>query len=112
MTELNVSDGFVAEIDAHLNSYVRKPFAVQGVQVTDDNLDVVAEWCGGDVRTKPESKKYPETRLIKVPVKRPLTHRQTLAYPGDWVLFNGKGFKVYTNEAFEASFDPAQGELL
>ena len=87
------------------STYARKPFLVEAVQVTTENIQAIAEWCGGKLGHKPATDKYPETDYIKVPVKRPLTHRQTLAYPGDWVLFNGKGWKVYLDEAFQKSFD-------
>lgn len=100
MTDLNVD----------IAQYARKPFLVSAVQVTAENLTVVAEWCGGAILIKPATPKFPETKYIKVPVKRPLTHRQTLAYPGDWVLYNGVGFKVYTPKAFEESFDKLESD--
>jgi hypothetical protein len=96
--------------DLNIETYVRKPFTVYAVQVTADNVEAVAAWCGGELDTKPATPKFPETRYVKVPVKRPLTHRQTLAYPGDWVLDNGTGFKVYTQNAFAKSFDKTETE--
>lgn len=86
--------------------FVRKPFAVEGVQVTPENIDDVAQWCGGEVRTS-ETKKPGQAvqKYIKVPVKHPLNDRQTRAYYGDWVLSAGTGFKVYTQKAFSGSFD-------
>lgn len=83
--------------------FVRKPFNVEGIQVTLDNMAEVATWCGGTVVT-PEAGAAP---YIKVNVARPLNERQTKGFAGDWILQAGGGFKVYTSKAFYASFDPA-----
>lgn len=82
--------------------YQRKPFVIDAVQVTEDNLTEVAEWCGGDVRTQGDGTKY-----IKVKVHSPKSLRQTMAFAGDWVLFAevGTSYKVYTEKAFANSFE-------
>lgn len=87
--------------------FVRKPFVVTGLEVTPENIDEVAEWCGGEVRTSEGRNKSGEAaqKYIKVAVKRPLNDRQTRAYYGDWVLSAGTGFKVYTQKAFASSFE-------
>lgn len=83
-------------------SYVRKPFRVNAVQVTHENLAEVSEWCKGEVQ---EDIKGASTRpYIKVPVHRPLNQRQTHAFVGDWILESEMGLKVYTQRAFETSF--------
>lgn len=82
--------------------FVRKPFEIEAVRVTADNIEQVAKWCKGEIRSREKSK----TRYISVEVERPLNERQTMAYIGDWVMYAGKGFKVYNNTAFENSFDP------
>jgi hypothetical protein len=84
-------------------NYTRKPFTVQAVQVTEDNLNTVAEWCGGEVQTLSNNVKF-----IKVDVSRPITTRQTRAFLGDWVLYAGRGFKVYTEKAFRMNFAPEE----
>lgn len=82
--------------------YARKPFYIDAVQVTEDNISDVAKWASADVRTDNDTaaKKY-----IKVRVLRPLKERQTKAYVGDWVLYAGTGFKVYTTTAFASNFE-------
>ncbi len=85
--------------------YVRKPFFIDAVQVTEDNLEDVAKWASGDIRTDNENKKY-----IKVRVYMPKNDRQSKAYIGDWVLYAGTGFKVYTTKAFSASFEVAEDQ--
>lgn len=87
--------------------YGRKPFSVGAVQVSADNIHEVAKWCGGRVQTVKDegAASALATPYIKVKVKRPLSARQTKAFVGDWVLQAGTGFKVYTDPAFQKSFD-------
>lgn len=87
-------------------TYVRKPFAVDALEVTEENISTVAEWCGGEVRQNGER------QFIKVPVRRPLNDRQTRASVGDWVLSSGDGFKVYSKSAFYGSFEKPTGAVL
>lgn len=94
----------------HTLKFVRKPFAVEAIEVTEQNMRAVSRWCNGQIRNvdaeifggKPEDKKV---RCIVVPVKRPLSERQTMAQVGDWVVQQGRGHKVYTPNAFAQSFD-------
>jgi hypothetical protein len=91
------------------DNYARKPFVVEGIRVTEENLSDIADWCGGEVRTSTtmsENKRY-----VKVRVHHPLSDRQTKAYVGDWVLFSGNGYKVYTDAAFQKSFEETQLKL-
>lgn len=82
--------------------FVRKPFAVEALQVTEENLEEVATWCGGKVRQDEDGQKY-----VKVQVKNALNARQTEARPGCWVLKSGEvSFKVYGEYAFTKSFQP------
>lgn len=80
--------------------YARKPFIIDAVQVTEENLEKVAEWCMGEV-VQADGRRY-----VKVRVHRPLNERQTKAFVGDWVLYAGTGYKVYTDKAFLGSFEP------
>lgn len=86
------------------SKFTRKPFEVEAVQVTADNFEEVANWCQGEVVTNSALDKH-----IKVRVLRVLNERQTQAFVGDWVLYAGTGYKVYTNKAFRNSFDPLDG---
>ena len=85
--------------------YVRKSFEVQAVQLTDENLEAVAEWCGGKIRQTKGSDTRPPCPYVKVKVYRPMNERQTMGFPGDWVFDDGKSFKVYTKNAFDKSFE-------
>jgi hypothetical protein len=90
-------------INVKPTQYVRKPFYVDAVQVTLDNMPQVAKWCEGKVIV--ETPPY-----IKVRVKRPLAERQTRAFVGDWVLNSGNGYKVYTQSSFEKNFEEVEGK--
>jgi hypothetical protein len=81
------------------HKFARKPFYVDAVRVSEDNIEEVSGWCQGEIQTDADGKH------IKVRVHRPLTDRQTKAYIGDWVLYAGTGFKVYTPKAFDKSFE-------
>jgi|SRR5215204_822198 len=89
--------------------FVRKPFAVEAVEVTEENMSEVSKWCRGRIKTAPGPEGRTPEKFIKVDVKRYLTDRQTQAYVGDWVVTateqNVRGFKVYTPKAFAQTFD-------
>lgn len=85
-------------------NFARKPFSVEAIQVTEKNLEDVADWCGGEIRTQHVS--GGDKRYIKVRVHHPISDRQTRAYIGDWVTRSASGHKVYNDNAFTKSFDP------
>jgi hypothetical protein len=99
-----------------LKQFVRKPFSVQAVEVTAENMAEVAGWCGGQLRTSVGKNGQGVQSYIKVRVKYPLKDRQTMAYVGDWVVTaldqSGQSFKVYTPKAFEMSFDELEKDLM
>lgn len=83
--------------------FVRKPFYVEAVRVTAENIHEVAEWCKGKVVDTDL-----DTHFVQVNVKHPLNERQTQAFVGDWVLFANKGYKVYQDTPFRNSFNRHQ----
>ncbi len=90
--------------------YMRNPFFVDAVQVTEENFDEVAAWCQGEIRLKGTlprqmGSEEAQERFIKVRVFRPMGEEQTMAFVGDWVLYAGTGYKVYKQPAFEKSFN-------
>lgn len=88
--------------------FERKPFPVDAVKVTADNLAEVAKWCGGDVRRIAGSKPGETIAYVKVNARRPLNVKQTQAFIGDWVLSHENGFKVYTEIALFKNFTPVE----
>lgn len=83
--------------------YTRKPFTIEAVQVTSESLSDLAVWCNGSVMLDDKGHNY-----IKVKVTSPQTPKQTMAYPGDWLLASRNGYKVYTDRAFKKNFIPAK----
>lgn len=97
-----------------VSKFIRKPFYVEAVQVTAENIEDIAKWCMGEVRVSSSvsgSSPSTEEKYIKVRVYRPLNERQTKAFIGDWILYAGTGFKVYTDKAFDKSFELYEGSL-
>lgn len=97
-----------------VEKYQRKTFDVDAVQVTADNLELVASWCGGSIITEQVANEEdallpaPPKRYVLVPVAKPLNKRQTEAYIGDWVLWADRGFKVYGEKPFSRSFNKSK----
>lgn len=82
------------------HKFVRKPLYVDAVRISETNMEEVAQWCSGTIETDDKGQ-----RFVKVEVYRALNDRQTQGFVGDWVLFAGSGYKVYTPKAFDRSFD-------
>jgi hypothetical protein len=76
----------------------RKPFHAEAVLVTQENLEEVALWCRGELRTA-GTRPYIEVRVYK-----PRMARQSMAFVDDWVMHTGVGWKVYTPVAFQKWF--------
>lgn len=88
--------------------FVRKPFYVDGIRVTKENMEEVAAWCKGLLKeTQPKVKDKRPSPFIEVDVHRPANERQRRAFIGDWVLEAENGFKVYTDAALRATFEVA-----
>lgn len=89
-----------------IQKFQKKPLIVEAVRVSASNFNEVAGWCQGTVETADGAE------FIKVHVLNPMNERQTRAFVGDWILYAGRGFKVYKDKAFTSSFDPLQGVAL
>lgn len=85
--------------------YTRKPFNVDAVQVTAENIAEVTGWCKGAIEHDGS------VPFIKVQVARVIDERQTKAFVGDWVLYAWTGYKVYTDKAFKKTFVVLTGEV-
>ena len=81
----------------------RKTFEVSYVKVTAENMQEVAEWCGGSIVTPDEGGKY-----IHVTDKGVMNARQKKAFVGDLVLKNGNQFKSFTKSSFKKSFETTE----
>lgn len=83
--------------------FVRKPLFVDAVQVTQENFDEISDWCQGEIHSEENTNSL--NQYIRVRVHNPKSPRQTKAYVGDWILYTERGYKVYTEKAFFASFE-------
>lgn len=79
----------------------RKPFFVEFVELTEENLADASKWCKGVIQNAEDGR-----RFIKVKVDNIINEKQTKGFPGDYLLkqTNGNGFKVYTAKAFFRNF--------
>lgn len=79
----------------------RKPFFVEFVELTEENLAAASKWCKGVIQDDGGRK------FIKVKVDNVINDKQTRGFPGDYLLkqTNGNGFKVYTAKAFFRNFE-------
>ncbi len=99
--------------------YVRKPLYVDVVRVDAENMIEIARWCQGEIRNfdnEPLSDDVAENqqleRYIHVRVHNPKNARQTKAHIGDYLLYTERGYKVYTERAFQNSFELVEGKYL
>ena len=101
---------FVVPMSVATEQYIRKPLYVAAVRITNGNFEEIAAWCQGEILKddsvyQDASGKGTGQRYIHVRVHNPKNTRQTKAFVGDWLLYTERGYKVYTNKAFHASFD-------
>lgn len=83
---------------------MRKPFFITAYEVTEENMEILAQWCQGVVVR--EEGKPP---FVRVPVERATSSRQTKAFVGTNITVSmrrgEKSFKVYQKEWLDADFD-------
>ncbi len=104
MNIFDLNDVDLNDVDSELGVevYVRTPLPVRALQITEENIEAVAKWCGGEIRTR--AHENGALSYIKLRVIRPSNLRQTQGFVGDWVLQSEFGYKVYVNTAFEKNF--------
>lgn len=90
--------------------FIRKPFSIDAIRVTEGNFKAISEWCGGTIEVEKRGSK--EIRFIRVDVKQAMSDRQTKAYVGDWLLSSKGKWKVYTHHAFETHFEPYEHQVV
>lgn len=89
--------------------FVRRPFEIQAIRVTNANMAEVSIWCKSPIKPVGEHDGR-QGPYINVKTARPAHPRQGMAFVGDWVTYTPKGgFKVYTNRAFEENFQRKDG---
>lgn len=89
--------------------YQRKTFPVQAARVTPLNIKELAEVCGGKIMEDGEKEGQYSRQYIKVRVAFPLNEEQTKARIGDWLVKQGRTFKVYKDKPFRSTFESTDG---
>lgn len=83
--------------------FVRKPFLVEAVEVTSENLDEIAELVG-DVREDDNGTLY-------IHVDRRLVPNVYRVYPGFWMTKMGDHIRCYSKKIFRAQFVESTQDL-
>ena len=78
------------------DEFIRKPFVVRAVLITEQNIDEVAEYIG-TLRTTKEGDRY-------IQVNRRLIPYLLEVYPGYWMTRMGDKIRCYTDDVFEDQF--------
>ncbi len=87
------------------NTFVRKPFAVEAIEITEDNMAEIAPIIG-TIRHKENGSPY-------IAVNRRLVPNLFRVYPGFWVTKMGEGENVrcYSKRVFEQQFVQTTPEI-
>lgn len=93
----------------HFEDFVRKQFPVQAARITPMNIKELAEACGGTLMQDGDKEGHFSRDYIKVRVVLPLNEEQTKARVGDWLVKQGRTFKVYKDPAFRKTFEQKDG---
>jgi hypothetical protein len=77
-------------------TYVRKPFVVQAIEVTAENINEVAKYIG-DVREREDGTQY-------ILVDRRLVPNVFKVYPGFYMTKMGENIRCYSRKIFKEQF--------
>lgn len=81
-------------------TYVRKPFAVEAVEVTEENMEEVAELISSRYCHKEDGTPY-------IQVNRRLVPNVFRVYVGFWVTQMGENIRCYSKRIFLDQFIPS-----
>jgi hypothetical protein len=77
-------------------TYVRKPFTVEAIEITEDNIAEVAEYVG-DLKHKDDGSPF-------ILVDRRLVPNVFRVYPGFWMTRMGEKVRCYSRKIFREQF--------
>ncbi len=84
-------------------TFVRKPFTVEAVEVTEDNIGEFAELIGA-LREKENGTPY-------IQVDRRLVPNVFRVYPGFWVTKMGDNIRCYSKRIFKEQFTESTEDI-
>jgi hypothetical protein len=91
------------ETDMDFTVFVRKPFVVEAVEVTDENIAEIAEYVG-TLRTKDDGTPY-------IQVDRRLIPNVFRVFPGFWMTRMGDNIRCYSKKIFTDQFTATTPEI-
>lgn len=78
------------------NKFVRKPFIIEAVEITEDNIGEIAQFVG-TLRKKKDGTPYIQVDRLLVPsIPR--------VYPGFWMTKMDDNVRCYSNRTFKEQF--------
>ena len=81
-------------------TFVRRPFEVEAVLITDENIAEIAEMIGALKTNDKDGSLY-------IALDRRLVPNMTRAYVGWWMTQLGDNYRCYSAKAFKEQFMPA-----
>lgn len=84
------------EPELNFISFVRKPFEIEALQITDDNIEAVAPMIG-DLETGEDGRAF-------IKVNRRLVPNIYRVFPGFWVTKMGDNVRCYADKIFVEQF--------
>lgn len=90
--------------DLDYSNFVRIPFEIRGVQITEENMDVVHGLVGHEIRTLEDG-----ARVIILDRKKIRAIREAVV--GSWLCVMNGRYRVYTDRAFRQSFCGSGGAI-
>lgn len=84
-------------------TFVRKPFTVEAVEVTEENIAEIAEIVG-TLRKKDNGTPY-------IQVDRRLVPNVFRVYPGYWMTRMGDNIRCYSKKIFTEQFLPSNDDI-
>jgi hypothetical protein len=86
-----------------MSTFVRKPFTVEAVEVTEDNIEEIAQYVG-ELRHKDNGTPF-------IHVDRRLVPNIYRVYPGFWMTKMGDNIRCYSKKIFQDQFLPTDPEI-
>lgn len=89
----------------------RNPFDVIAVEVTFENIEQLAKWCGGEISTATYRIAGTKAKLpcVKLPAGGKLTGETITALIGHWVIKHDDTFRVFRSEIWRKQFTVKAG---
>lgn len=85
------------------NEFVRKPFIVEAMEITKDNIEEVAKFIG-DIEENADGSKF-------IRVDKNLVPNVTRVFPGFYMTRMGDYIRCYSRRVFFEQFTPLTGDI-